>query len=237
VLFSHYDYTWEGGRRNDSQPGGSTINSGEARDFLLGGCQSQLACTRCHDPHRGSNRAALERMGTVAGNPTCTTPCHAALAAPAALAAHTHHKPDGEGSACLGCHMPKKNLGLDYALTRYHRIGSPTDPARVLRDRPVECALCHTDRSTESLVADMERLWGKRYDRTPLRALYGDLDGNTIAATLERGLPHEQAAAAGALEAHPAAPGLASLPRAQDGPIPLVNDFVRRVAVRLAQRR
>ena len=50
VLFSHYQWTWEGGRRNDATPGGSNINSGEARDLLLGGCAGALSCVDCHDP-------------------------------------------------------------------------------------------------------------------------------------------------------------------------------------------
>jgi hypothetical protein len=92
--------------------------------------------------------------------------------------------------------MAKKNMGLDYALIRYHRIGAPTEPRRVLGDRPVECALCHADHSVESLVSSMERWWGKRYDREALRALYGpDLSVNALSATLERGKPHEQAVA------------------------------------------
>jgi len=42
----------------------------------------------------------------------------------------------------------------------------------------------------------MERWWGKHYDRAGLRALYGDdLSVNALAATLERGKPHEQAVA------------------------------------------
>ena len=92
--------------------------------------------------------------------------------------------------------MAKKNMGLDYALIRYHRIGSPTDPRRVLGDRPLECALCHADRSVEELVSTMERWWGKRYDRAALRALYGDdLTVNALRATLALGKPHEQAVA------------------------------------------
>src|SRR4029077_17329144 len=54
VLFSRYPFTWEGGRRT-AGAGGSHINSGEARDFLLRGCAGALACTRCHDPHGGSD--------------------------------------------------------------------------------------------------------------------------------------------------------------------------------------
>ena len=55
--------------------------------------------------------------------------------------------------------MPKKNTGLGYQLTRYHRIGSPTDAARVEKDRPLECALCHADKSVASLVSTMECLF------------------------------------------------------------------------------
>src|SRR5207249_8859954 len=53
VLFSEYPYTWEGGLRSRS-PGGSHINSGEARDFILGGCADRMACPTCHDPHSGT---------------------------------------------------------------------------------------------------------------------------------------------------------------------------------------
>ena len=74
------------------------------------------------------------------------------------------------GTSCVACHMAKKNMGLDYGLVRYHRIGSPTDPKRALADRPLECALCHADYSVERIVAQMEAWWGKTYDRAALRA-------------------------------------------------------------------
>ena len=87
-------------------------------------------------------------------------------------------------------------MGLDYELVRYHRIGSPTDRQRVAGDRPLECALCHADKTVASLLASLEQWWGKRYDGGALRALYGDnLDVNAIDATLARGKPHEQAVA------------------------------------------
>jgi predicted CXXCH cytochrome family protein len=194
VLFSRYEWTWEGGRRT-AEPGGSSISSGEGRDYQLGGCASQMACTTCHDPHATDSPARLAQLATAAGNATCTG-CHPAYAGAAAEARHSHHAAGSAGAACIACHMPRKNMGLDYALIRYHRIGSPSDPARVLGDRPVECALCHADRSVEALVSTMEHWWGKRYDRGALRALYGgDLSVNALAATLARGKPHEQAVA------------------------------------------
>jgi predicted CXXCH cytochrome family protein len=195
VLFSHYPWTWEGGGRRDHQPGGSSISSGEGRDYQLGGCASQMACTTCHDPHVEDPPDKLRALGTPAGNHVCTG-CHAAYASDDAVARHTHHQNGGAGSACIACHMAKKNMGLDYVLNRYHRIGSPTDARRVLKDRPLECALCHADKTVEQLVTTMEQWWGKTYDRAALRGLYGeDLGVNAIRATLERGKAHEQAVA------------------------------------------
>jgi predicted CXXCH cytochrome family protein len=195
VLFSQYPFTWEGGSRRH-HPGGSTTNSGEARDFLLGGCSSAMDCTTCHDPHGEDSKAQLEELGTVAGNRVCTS-CHQAYASAGALRHHSHHAPDGEGSACLNCHMPKKNMGLAYEFTRYHRIGSPTDTERVTGDRPLDCAICHADRSVDQIVSTMEKWWGKHYDRAQLKRLYGaDLTQNPVRIALLGGRPHEQALAA-----------------------------------------
>jgi predicted CXXCH cytochrome family protein len=197
VLFSKYPFTWEGGLRK-KHPGGSSINSGEARDFLLGGCTGGMSCVACHDPHGEDRPEDLERLGTTAGNDRCTG-CHARYRAPEDRARHTHHAAESAGSACLGCHMPKKNAGLGYRLTRYHRIGSPTDAARVLHDRPLECALCHQDKSVEELASTMERWWHKRYDRRALRDLYGDdLDARPVILALA-GKPHEQIVASALL--------------------------------------
>jgi predicted CXXCH cytochrome family protein len=192
VLFTRYPFTWEGGGRTKN-PGGSTTNSGEGRDFMLGGCASAMACTTCHDPHGVDPPGALAKMATTAGNHICTE-CHADVGAD--LTAHTHHQVTSAGSSCIGCHMPKKNMGLDYALVRYHRIGSPNDPQRTAGDRPLECALCHADKSVEDLASTMEKWWKRRIDRGALHALYGDdLGVNTLLATLARGKPHEQAVA------------------------------------------
>lgn len=246
VLFSRYPFTWEGGvRPRDARqktlgkhppPGGSSISSGEARDFLLGGCTSALACTACHDPHREDRREDLDRLGTVAGNGACTR-CHDAYRAPEALHAHTHHAPDGDGSACLNCHMPRKNTGLAYRLSRYHRIGSPTDPARVERDRPIECALCHADKSVADLVETMERWWNKRYDRAALRRLYGDdLGVNPLLVTAAIGKAHEQITAAAVLgERGPRSAARALVPLLA-GDYPLVRYYAGDSIARLLGR-
>jgi predicted CXXCH cytochrome family protein len=211
VLFSRYARTWEGGaRRSPTEAGGSHITSGEARDFLLGGCAQAMACSTCHDPHGEDRRDRLARLATPAGNGVCTG-CHGQFAAADALRAHAHHDPQGAGGACIACHMPRKNMGLGYALTRYHRIGSPTDTARVEGDRPLECVMCHAEKTVGSVLDDLKRLWGKSYDEAALRRLYGSRDENVLLATIARGYPHEQATAmaiAGERKFAPALPAI-----------------------------
>jgi predicted CXXCH cytochrome family protein len=227
VLFSRYEWTWEGGTRSRN-PGGSSISSGEGRDYQLSRCASAMACTTCHDPHTTDPPARLAALATPAGNATCTR-CHAAYAGAEAEARHTHHAAGSAGTACVACHMPKKNMGLDYALIRYHRIGSPTEPRRVLGDRPVECALCHADKSVEDLVSTMERWWNQRYDRAALQALYGDdLTVNALRATLARGKPHEQAVAIAVLGQSGDRSAVPAIAAQLDHDYPLVRYFAQR---------
>ena len=125
--------------------------------------------------------------------------------------------------------MPKKNMGLDYGFTRYHRIGSPTDSARVLGDRPLECALCHAERSVDQIVSTMERWWGKRYDRAALKRLYGtDLSKNPVKLTLLGGRPHEQALAADTAVRSRLPDTTQGIVDLFDNPYPLVRYFARR---------
>jgi hypothetical protein len=232
VLFSRYPFTWEGGLRNQAA-GGSSISSGEGRDYQLGGCASAMACTTCHDPHAEDPKAKLDALATPARNHLCTT-CHPIYATDDAVEKHTHHKLGGAGTACIACHMAKKNMGLDYVLNRYHRIGSPTDPRRVEKDRPLECALCHADKSVDSLVTTMEQWYGKTYDRDALRALYGnDLAVNVMRATLSRGKPHEQAVAIATFGELGDKSAVAAMAPLLAHEYPLVRYFVQRALQRI----
>jgi predicted CXXCH cytochrome family protein len=235
VLFSRYPFTWEGETRRGPRPGGSSITSGEARDFLLGGCARQMSCATCHDPHGEDKRADLDRLATTAGNAVCVR-CHPQYAPAPALAAHAHHDPAGAGASCVACHMPKKNMGLGYALTRYHRIGLPDDPARVERDRPLECALCHVDKTVGELVGKMEAWWGRRYDRAALANLYGAVDARPLPATLVRGKAHEQAVAIAVLGDAGRKEALPAVARQLANPFPLVRYYARRAVDALAPR-
>jgi len=235
VLFSRYPFTWEGETRRGSKPGGSSITSGEARDFLLGGCARQMSCATCHDPHAEDRREDLDRLATSAGNAVCVR-CHPQYAPAPALAAHAHHDPAGAGASCIACHMPKKNMGLGYTLTRYHRIGLPDDPARVERDRPIECALCHVDKTVSELVGKMETWWGRKYDRAALANLYGTLEARPLPATLMRGKAHEQAVAIAVLGDARRTETLPAVARQLANPFPLVRYYARRAVDALAPR-
>jgi predicted CXXCH cytochrome family protein len=226
VLFSGYEPTWEGGSRHGNA-GGSHINSGEARDMMLGACATKLSCVECHDPHRPDATADLRALAAAQQDALCTK-CHARYATPDALRAHAHHEPAGEGARCLSCHMPKKNLALDGTLSRYHRIGSPNDPQRVLLDRPLECALCHADKSVESLAGTMETWWKRPFDREALKKLYGALDANVLLATAERGKPHEQAVAFYLLGQARSKPAIPLLAAQLTHPYPLVRGYAKR---------
>jgi hypothetical protein len=169
----------------------------------------------------------MRDLATPAGNPTCTR-CHAQLADRERLRAHAHHDPDGAGGSCVACHMPRKNMGLDGSLTRYHRIGSPTDPARVLGDRPLECALCHANARVGELADTMEKWWPVRYPRQRLEELYGSLDANVVRATLERGKAHEQAVAIGVLREAGARDAAPLIARQLANEYPLVREWAKR---------
>ncbi|MGH7285698.1 MAG: cytochrome c3 family protein [Polyangiaceae bacterium] len=229
VLFSGYPFTWEGGRRNEDDRGGSHINSGEGRDFLMGHCSEKMSCVDCHDPHAPGNEKRIRELeDTHAGNAVCVR-CHAKYDSDEALQAHAHHDPKGEGGKCMNCHMPKKNMSLGGVTTRYHRIGSPTDRDRVERDRPLECALCHEKKSVREILGDMKKFWNVTYDENKIRALYGEnLDQNAILATLATGKPHEKAPAlfvAGQTKMKTAA-GYAE--QELTGPYPIVRGYALR---------
>jgi predicted CXXCH cytochrome family protein len=235
VLFSKYPWTWEGGARHEN-PGGSHISSGEGRDFLLGGCASAMACTSCHDPHGKDDPARLVAMYTPKGNDVCLG-CHKELRGDVALRTHAHHDPKGAGGACTSCHMPKKNMTLDVRLGGYHRIGSPTDPVRVYGDRPLECALCHADKSVSTLVSTMETWWGKRYDRALVTKLYGDLASPVMRATLDRGKPHERAVALWALGERKERADAPSVARETVNAYPLVRQYAKDALEKILARR
>ena len=119
-------------------------------------------------------------------------------------------------------------MALDGNLSRYHRIGSPNDPVKVLLDRPIECVLCHADKDVGSLVTTMETWWKKSYERGALEKLYGSLDANVALATAERGKPHEQAVAFQVLGDARMQAAIPVLATQLTHPYPLVRGYAKR---------
>lgn len=124
----------------------------------------QIDCTACHELHPDDGSASPEwRAGQMRdaarGNAACTQ-CHAAFAAPTALAAHTHHAPESRGSSCYDCHMPHTSVGL-MKTSRSHEITSPSVAVELATGRPNACNLCHLDRTLQWTAEQLATKWGQ----------------------------------------------------------------------------
>ena len=123
-----------------------------------------VTCFSCHDPHGSDNVAMLREKG----NGLCLT-CHGANTQngphAASIAAHTHHKPDSPGSACVACHMPaiERTLGDVNVHAHTFRFIPPAETAAL--KIPNACTLCHTDKTVDWARAAL-RSWA---DRSPWR--------------------------------------------------------------------
>jgi predicted CXXCH cytochrome family protein len=128
--------------------------------------KGDLTCQSCHAMHAGDPRGQLRP--DLQGDAMCTQ-CHAEIARD--VRAHTHHAPDGAGSRCVACHMPKIVYGV-MDIHRSHRIDVP-DPARDgAAGRPNACTLCHVDRSLPWAATAMREWWGSEY-QAPTRRFDG----------------------------------------------------------------
>ena len=131
--------------------------------FARGRGERQLSCLSCHSMHPPADDVRpLEEWANdqlkpgMDGDAACTG-CHRAFGA--ALAEHTHHAPESEGSRCLNCHMAYTTYGLLKAM-RSHRIHSPTATESVETGRPNACNLCHQDRTLAWTADRLEQWYG-----------------------------------------------------------------------------
>ena len=157
---------------NKTWPDGSPRGPGMLfRSFVESRCfhEGGATCIDCHSPHvAGEFRGRLEPGN---GSDDYCLACHEELRPD--IAAHTHHKPEGEGSRCMGCHMPKTLEGItfvgdfDYARVRSHEIDHiPFPEASVqlggVERMPNACADCHADESAEWAARWSTEWWGPR---------------------------------------------------------------------------
>ena len=145
--------------------GTARLTAYEYQGLLQSPCamRGPLTCTTCHGMHEGDPRGQLRAPLAAQPNAMCTG-CHQALATAAAVGAHAHHDPAGEGARCVSCHMPRIVYGV-LDVHRSHRIERP-DPGRNAADgRPDACTGCHVDRTAAWAQTAAGRWWGT--DRYP----------------------------------------------------------------------
>jgi Flp pilus assembly protein TadD len=118
-----------------------------------------VSCSDCHEPHRGTLRAA--------GNAVCSQ-CH--LPAKFDAPAHHHHRPESEGARCVSCHMPARTF-MVIDSRRDHDLRIPRPDLSVTLGTPNACSGCHRDRPPQ-WAADRVRAWGgTRHEAGFARAL------------------------------------------------------------------
>ena len=120
----------------------------------------KLDCNQCHTP---SGRPRFEGGKS---NQACL-PCHARIVENST--AHSHHKAEGTGNACIACHMPMTRFA---AMARTdHSMRSPTPAATIAYQSPNACNQCHDDADHDATWADQwVRKWYPRdYQAEPLR--------------------------------------------------------------------
>ncbi len=145
-FFDHFDLvTLE---HADFHPDGRDLGENYTyTSWLMSPCakSGRLKCIHCHT---ASGRYRF--TGEMANN--ACLPCHAEHVKNAA--AHSRHKAEGEGSRCVGCHMP----ATEFARMRRsdHSMRAPAPAATLAFKSPNACNLCH---------ADKDAAWSDKYVR------------------------------------------------------------------------
>lgn len=118
--------------------------------FLQGGA----TCTSCHyDPHKPDVDRNPQLAAT--NNALCTT-CHESIGS--SLTAHTRHRPDGPGSSCIECHMPKTVQSIK-ATMRDHTMSLPAPENTVAFGIPNACTECHEDKDPNWAAQAASKWW------------------------------------------------------------------------------
>ena len=110
---------------------------------------------------RGSARRSSSALATPAGNGVCTR-CHAQLRRARGAARARAPRSRGRGRRAASPATCRARTWASATRSRAITASArPPMPARVERDRPLECALCHADKSVGELVGDDGALVGQ----------------------------------------------------------------------------
>lgn len=114
--------------------------------------KGDATCGSCHDPHpanAASNPTSLKFSGN--SDEMCLQ-CHVEYRGKGAIARHTHHSYQSQGSQCVSCHMPRIVDALLFE-ARSHEFDQIPDAPMTLKfgeqGSPNACLLCHRHKTAE----------------------------------------------------------------------------------------
>jgi hypothetical protein len=100
------------------------------------------------------------------------------------ISAHTFHKAESEGSACISCHMPFRQhpaIGNDIQFTRSdHTIAIPRPAYDASQGFESACQQCHMDRTVDFLQQKVDEWYGPLKPLHPAIANRLKVNENTI---------------------------------------------------------
>jgi predicted CXXCH cytochrome family protein len=116
--------------------------------------KGKVSCGTCHDPHSLEARSNPTSVKFRDQPDRMCLGCHTVFERDTAVAAHTHHRVDSEGSRCVSCHMPRIMDALLFE-ARTHQIDDIPNAEMTVRfgqqESPNACLLCHTEKSSQWL--------------------------------------------------------------------------------------
>ncbi len=131
-----------------------------------------VTCLDCHDPHStktllpSSNNQLCLQCHTAPGRVLAS----GARAVPIDPVAHSHHATGSTGNQCVSCHMPTTTY-MQRAPRHDHGWLKPDPLLTKELGIPNACNRCHTDKSTDWVIASADAWYGARLDsRQRLRA-------------------------------------------------------------------
>ena len=223
---THQNLNWICGRchvghRPQLAAGMATWNSTEYTDAMRGSCYSELKCVDCHNPHQATGKKWA--LTPTQDDQKCLA-CHQKFAAPDALAAHTHHAVESDGSRCMNCHMPRLNEGLQ-DVVRTHMIFSPTNTQMIEANQPNACNQCHTEQSIDWTLTHLKEWYGANFSESRIAENYPDRKEKTTLNWLKHENPSVRLIAADSLARTKSLWALPQLIDALDDPVLLTRQF------------
>jgi tetratricopeptide (TPR) repeat protein len=160
--FDHFDLTTL--EHPDFYPDGRDLGENYTYTlYMMSPCvkAGKLECMHCHTSS-GRYRFKKEKF-----NDACM-PCHEKHVKDPT--AHTHHKPESEGSKCISCHMPKTEFARMERSD--HSMRPPMPAASIAFKSPNACNICHTDKDAR-WTDEYARIWRTRDYQSPVIQVSG----------------------------------------------------------------